>query len=68
MSIIAAELTLIDENTALLDQADQATEIARAAFDAGDVVTGIAAIQLAAQIIQLARLAQINAALKDAPQ
>ena len=50
----------------LLDQADQAAEFARAAFDAGDVATGIAAIQFAAQLVQLARL--LDAALKVAPQ
>ena len=50
----------------LLDQAGQATEVASAAFDAGDVATGIAAIQLAAQLVQLARL--LDAALKAAPQ
>ena len=50
----------------LLDQADQATEVARAAFDAGDVATGIAAIQLAAQLVQLARL--LDSALKAAPR
>jgi hypothetical protein len=40
----------------LLEQSDKAAEVARMAFDAGDVVTGIAAIQLAAQLVQLARL------------
>ena len=40
----------------LLDQCDEATELARVAFAAGDLVTGIAATQLAAQLVQLARL------------
>jgi hypothetical protein len=40
----------------ILEQSGQAAEVARQAFDAGDVVTGIAAIQLAAQLIKLARL------------
>lgn len=40
----------------LLKQADAATEVAREAFAAGDTVTGIAAIQLAAQLVQLAKL------------
>ena len=40
----------------LLKQSHTATEVAREAFAAGDFVTGIAAIQLAAQLIQLARL------------
>lgn len=40
----------------LLEQSDAAAEIAREAFAAGDVVTGIAAIKLAAELVQLARL------------
>jgi hypothetical protein len=36
----------------LLEQSDKAAEVARMAFDAGDVVTGIAAITLAAQLVQ----------------
>jgi hypothetical protein len=40
----------------LLEQSDAAADVAREAFAAGDVVTGIAAIQLAAQLLQLARL------------
>lgn len=39
-----------------LQQAEEATEISRSAFAAGDLVTGIAAAQLAAQLIQLARI------------
>ena len=50
----------------LLEQSDAAAEIAKQAFAAGDMVTGIAAIQLAAQLVQLARL--LDAALKDAPK
>jgi len=38
------------------DQAVSAAEVARDAFTAGDQVTGIAAIRLAAQLLQLARL------------
>jgi hypothetical protein len=40
----------------LLDQAEEATGVAREAFASGDLVVGIAAIQLAAQLLQLARL------------
>ena len=40
----------------LLEQSDAAAEVAREAFAAGDTVTGIAAIQLAAQLVQLASL------------
>lgn len=40
----------------LLEQSGEAAAVAREAFAAGDVVTGIAAIQLAAQLVQLARL------------
>lgn len=39
----------------LLHQASEAAEVARQAFAAGDMVTGIAAITLAAQLVQLAR-------------
>ena len=39
----------------LAEQLDAATEISRQAFAAGDVVTGIAAIQLAAQLVQIMR-------------
>jgi hypothetical protein len=39
----------------LLKRCDEASEVARQAFAAGDTVTGIAAIQLAAQLVQLAR-------------
>jgi hypothetical protein len=41
-----------------VQQADEAAELARQAFAAGDMVTGIAAIVLAAQLLQLARLWQ----------
>jgi hypothetical protein len=44
----------------LLEQSDIAAEVAREAFAAGDAVTGIAAIQLAAQLVQLARLLDEN--------
>jgi hypothetical protein len=40
----------------LMEQFDAAAEVAREAFAAGDKVTGIAAIQLAAQLVQIARL------------
>ncbi len=39
-----------------LEQAEEATELARKFFDAGDMVGGIAAIQVAAQMVQLARI------------
>lgn len=39
-----------------LQQATEATDLARAAFSAGDNVTGIAAITLAAQLLQLVRI------------
>jgi hypothetical protein len=39
-----------------LSQAKEAAEIARQAFAAGDLVTGIAAITLAAQLVQLAKI------------
>ena len=40
----------------LLEKADEASMVALEAFAAGDMVTGIAAIQLAAQLLQLARI------------
>ena len=40
----------------LLDQVDEATDVAQQALDAGDLVTFCAAIQLAAQLLQLARI------------
>ena len=40
----------------VLTQAEEACELAREAFAAGDLVVGIAAIQLAAQLLQLARI------------
>jgi hypothetical protein len=49
----------------LLRQSDDAAEIARNAFAAGDLATGIAAIQLAAQLVQLARLLALSPS-KDA--
>jgi hypothetical protein len=39
-----------------LTKAEEACEIARAAFAAGDLVTGIAAITVAAQLVELARI------------
>lgn len=39
-----------------LQQAEEASELARTSFAAGDVIGGIAAIQLAAQLVQLARI------------
>lgn len=42
--------------TDILTQASEAAELARRAFTSGDLVTGIAAIQLAAQLVQLARI------------
>jgi hypothetical protein len=42
--------------TAILTQANEAAEVARDAFAAGDLVTSIAALQLAAQLVQLARI------------
>ena len=48
----------------LLEQSSQAAEVAREAFAAGDIATGIAAIQLAAQLVQLARLSEQISALK----
>jgi hypothetical protein len=48
----------------ILDQSDAAAEVAREAFAAGDVVTGIAAIQLAAQLVQIARLLSPADAIK----
>ena len=41
-----------------LSQAREACNLAREAFASGDQVTGIAAISLAAQLVQLARLWQ----------
>jgi hypothetical protein len=42
--------------TTLLKQIDEAAQLAREAFATGDLVTGIAAITLAAQLLQLARI------------
>lgn len=39
-----------------LDQAEEAADLARQAFASGDLVIGIAAITLAAQLVQLARI------------
>jgi hypothetical protein len=49
----------------LLEQSDRAAEVAREAFAAGDTATGIAAIQLAAQLVQLARLLGAGKANKN---
>ena len=40
----------------ILEQAEEAASLAKDAFATGDLVTGIAAIQLAAQLVQLARI------------
>ena len=40
----------------LTEQFDAAAAISRQAFAAGDVVTGIAAVKLAAQLVQIMRL------------
>jgi hypothetical protein len=40
----------------LLKQVDLANDVAQEALDAGDLVTFCAAIQLAAQLLQLARI------------
>ena len=40
----------------LEEQFDSAAEVSRQAFAVGDVVTGIAAIKLAAQLVQIMRL------------
>ena len=42
----------------ILEQVDEATSLARKSFAVGDLVGGIAAIQLAAQLLQLARISQ----------
>jgi hypothetical protein len=42
-----------------LEQADEAIALAKDAFAAGDMVTGIAALQLAAQLTQIARTFEI---------
>lgn len=39
-----------------LQQAEEASELARKSFAVGDMVGGIAAITLAAQLVQLARI------------
>jgi len=44
------------ENAKLMAQIEEATALAKAAFAAGDKVHGIAAIVLAAQLLQLARI------------
>lgn len=41
-----------------IEQAAEATDLAEKAFAIGDRVTGIAAIQLAAQLVQLAKIQQ----------
>lgn len=40
----------------ITEQFDAAAELSRRAFAAGDVVTGIAAVKLAAQLVQIMRL------------
>ena len=40
----------------ILSQIDKANEVAKEAFAAGDKVTGAAALVLAAQLLQLARI------------
>jgi hypothetical protein len=47
----------------MIEQIDEAIELARAAFASGDTVTGIAAITLAAQLLQLARITEHQADL-----
>jgi uncharacterized membrane protein YidH (DUF202 family) len=42
----------------ILEQVDEATSLARKSFAVGDLVGGIAAVQLAAQLLQLARISQ----------
>jgi hypothetical protein len=44
----------------LLDQAQKAADLAREAFAAGDKVTAIAALTLAAQLVQLARILEMR--------
>lgn len=44
------------ENDTLLRQIDEVTEIAQQAFERGDKVGGSAAIVLATQLLQLARI------------
>lgn len=44
-----------DHAKTILDQAEEAAELAQTAFATGDRVTGIAAIILAAQLLQLAK-------------
>ena len=45
-----------------LEQAKEASDLAEKAFAAGDIVTGIAAISLAAQLVQLAKLHSVMSA------
>jgi hypothetical protein len=40
----------------LLEQSEEAAKIANDAFAAGNLVVGIAALKLAAQLVQIARL------------
>jgi hypothetical protein len=44
------------ETASLLEQAGEASELAREAFASGDRVVGLAALVLAAQLIQLERI------------
>lgn len=45
-----------DRPRTLLEQASEATDLAKQAFASGDKVTGIAAVVLATQLIQLAKI------------
>lgn len=44
----------------LLEQAEEASDIARDAFALGNPAVGIAAVTLAAQLVQLARLTGVG--------
>lgn len=48
-------------NRTLMEQCDEATDLAKRAFAVGDKVTGLAAIVLAGQILQLLRLSEVCA-------
>lgn len=52
----------------LAEQFDAAAEISRQAFAAGDVVTGIAAIRLAAQLVQIMRLLDPSKTVPPSPR
>ena len=51
----------------VLQQAEEASELAGRLFAAGDMVGGIAAIQLAAQLVQLARIQERIASTNMVP-